>query len=157
MVTKDMKEQIQYACQAKEMHEYLRELNGWTDRQLAGINLQGIGIAKKRLQLHRSIVTTKMLHNWLNVGKQKGYMSKDHRCPGCSEDTKISSTCITANTLICNRPLQRQSQLRNRNLFGMVCHQKYTMGMWMQCVEQHTNHTLIFSMMVPQQKKWKKS
>jgi hypothetical protein len=72
MVTKDMNEQIQYASQAPEMCDYMCGVMGWTRT--------GIGVAKKRLQLHRSICTTKMLYEWLNVGKQKGYMKQDHRC-----------------------------------------------------------------------------
>jgi hypothetical protein len=88
MVTKDMNAQIQYASQAPQMTEYIRGVTGWTDAQLGGVNTRGLGIAKKRLPLHRSIRTTKMLYEWLNVGKQKGYMSRDHRCPGCGENNE---------------------------------------------------------------------
>lgn len=88
MVTKDMSAQIQYSSQAPEMTEYIRGVTGWTDAQLAGVNTRGLGIAKKQLPLHRSIRTTKMLYEWLNVGKQKGCMSRDHRCLGCGENNE---------------------------------------------------------------------
>ena len=86
MVTTEIKEQIQTAFQVKEMSGYMMERTGWTDRQLASVNLIGLGRAKKRLDLCRSIRTTKMLYDWLNLGKQKGYMKKDPRCPCCGAE-----------------------------------------------------------------------
>jgi hypothetical protein len=99
MVTKDMNEQIQYANQAPEMCEYMCGVMGWTSDQLACVNTRGIGVAKKRLQLHRSIRTTKMLYEWLNVGKQKGYMKQDHRCAACGDFFKRGESPKT-NTLV---------------------------------------------------------
>jgi hypothetical protein len=86
MVTTELKEQIQSAYQTKAMHSYMTERFGWTDANIANVNFVGIGRAKKRLKLERSIRTTKMLYDWLNVGKQKGYMKMDHRCPCCGEE-----------------------------------------------------------------------
>jgi ribonuclease HI len=88
MVTKDVNGQIQYARQAPQMMEYICERTGWTTSQMACVNTRSLGIAKKRLDLSRSIRTTKMLYDWLNLGIQKGYMKKDHRCPGCGDDNE---------------------------------------------------------------------
>jgi hypothetical protein len=88
MVTTELKEQIQFAYQTPGMHNYMAERFGWTDGDIARINFTALGRAKRRLPFERSIRTTKMLYNWLNVGKQKGYMGLEQRCPCCGTEVE---------------------------------------------------------------------
>ena len=83
MVTCEMEEQIQYAAHSKQQFAYLRKKYEWTDRQLQAMNWRAIGPAKKRLKRDVSICTTKMMHEWLNVGTQKAYMKQEDFCSGC--------------------------------------------------------------------------
>jgi len=90
LVTTKMDEQIQYAAHAGPMLEYIQQKFEWTHQQTDGINWKGIRLAKRRLKRHESIRTSKMMHDWLNVGKQKGYMKQETICPCCGteeEDT----------------------------------------------------------------------
>ena len=91
MVTTELNEQIQYASQAPKMFEYIRERFEWTDRQCSCTSWKSLGRAKTRLPRHRSIRITKMLYGWLNVGRQKGKMGKEHICPCCGteEETQL--------------------------------------------------------------------
>ena len=43
------------------------------------------GRAKSRLKLQQSIRTTKMLFEWLSVGKQKEKMKQNGTCPCCGK------------------------------------------------------------------------
>ena len=43
----------------------------WVDAQLSGVNWKAIGPAKRRLSHDQSIRTSKMMHLWLSIGKQK--------------------------------------------------------------------------------------
>jgi hypothetical protein len=88
MVTTELKEQIQYAYQAPEMHRYMSERFGWTEGDISSINFTALGRAKRRIPFGRSIRTTKMLYNWLNVGKQKGYMGLEPKCPCCGKEVE---------------------------------------------------------------------
>lgn len=85
MVTTEMNEQIAYAVHAKDQFEYLHGLYEWTDAQTQTINWKAIGWAKERLRRHKSIRISKMMHQWLNVGKQKGRMGKPDQCPCCGK------------------------------------------------------------------------
>ena len=88
MVTTQMNEQIQYAAQAPEMIKYICKVHEWTEDQFKSINMRGVGRAKKRLTLYQSIRTSKMMFDWLNVGKQKQKMHQDGTCPCCGETTE---------------------------------------------------------------------
>lgn len=80
-----MNEQIQYASQAPEMIEYIRKVMEWTDMQYENVNMRGLGRAKCCLKLHHSIRTSKMLFEWLNVGKKKERMQQNGICPCCGD------------------------------------------------------------------------
>ena len=69
-VTTKCDEPIQYALHAKPMFAHLLEQYEWVDTstQLSSINWRSIGLVKNRLSKDQSIRTTKMIHNWLNVG-----------------------------------------------------------------------------------------
>ena len=67
------------------MKEYMKKVMEWTDTQLDSVNTRGIGRAKSRVNLQQSIRTSKMMYDWLNVGKQKSKMGKEGRCPCCGE------------------------------------------------------------------------
>ena len=88
MVTTEMNEQISYAAHANNQFEYLHGLYEWTDTQTQTINWRGVGTAKKRLKRHSSIRISKMMHQWLNVGKQKGRMGKHDQCPCCGKESE---------------------------------------------------------------------
>ena len=88
MVTTEMNEQIAYAAHAENQFEYIRKIFEWTDAQTTTINWKAIGLAKKRLKLHESIRISKMMHEWLNVGKQKGRMGQHDQCPCCGLETE---------------------------------------------------------------------
>ena len=75
-VTTKMDEQIHYAVHALEMFEYLCERFKSFDAQLSGVNWKAIGLAKRRLSHDQSIRTSKMMHVWLNIGKQKAHITK---------------------------------------------------------------------------------
>ena len=83
MVTTEMKEQIEYAAHAPDMFTYLRGKYEWTDNQLHSINWKALRLAKRRLTRRASIRTSKMLHEWLNVGRQKAKLQQDSTCPCC--------------------------------------------------------------------------
>jgi hypothetical protein len=84
VVTTDLNEQILKAGNSRKMLEYAADKFGWTDNQAtATVNWRAIGQAKRRLKLHSSVRTTKMMYDWLNVGSQKRKMSGDGTCPCC--------------------------------------------------------------------------
>ena len=86
MVTTEINEQIQWAAHAPAMFTYLRGRYEWTDNQLGSVNWRAMRLAKKRLKRHQSIRTSKMLHEWLNLGHQKMKMGQDELCPCCGLD-----------------------------------------------------------------------
>jgi len=84
VVTTDLNEQILKAGNSRKMLEYAADKFGWTDNQAtATVNWRAIGQAKRRLKLHSSVRTTKMMYDWLNVGSQKRKMGGDGTCPCC--------------------------------------------------------------------------
>lgn len=60
-----------YKMHSQAQLEYLQHKFEWTTQQIEAINWWGVRFAKKRLKRHVSILTSKMMHKWLNVGKQK--------------------------------------------------------------------------------------
>ena len=88
MVTTEMKEQIQYAAQVPQMKKYIKKRFRCTDEAFEEINWRALGRAKKRLKLHQSIRTSKMIYGWLNIGVQKRYMGQDSTCPCCGNATE---------------------------------------------------------------------
>ena len=88
-VTTKMDEQIHYAAHASEMFEYLCERFEWVDAQLSGLSWKVIGLVKRRLFHDQSIWTSKMMHSWLNIGKQKARITKraaDAAGPCCGHE-----------------------------------------------------------------------
>ena len=83
MLTTEMAEQIEYAAHAPDMFVYLQGKYKWTDNQLHSINWKAIRLAKRRLTRRVSIRTSKMLHEWLNVGRKKAKLKQDSTCPCC--------------------------------------------------------------------------
>ena len=84
-----MDEQIHYAAHAPEMFKYLCERFEWVDAQLSGVNWKAIGLAKRRLSHDQSIRTSKMMHLWLNIGKQKARITRraaDAKCSCCGHE-----------------------------------------------------------------------
>ena len=75
-VTTKMNEQLHYAIHDPQMFEYLCECLEWVDAQLSGVNWKAIGLAKRRLPHDQFIQTSKMMHLWLNIGKQKAHITK---------------------------------------------------------------------------------
>ena len=61
-------------------HPRLSKTYKWNCRR---DNWRAIGRAKKRLKLHESIRTTKMMFGWLNTGTQKKKMGQIETCPCC--------------------------------------------------------------------------
>ena len=91
-VTTICDEQVQYALHAKPMFAYLLEKYAWVDAQLSSINWRAIGLIKNRLSTDKSIRTTKMMHNWLNVGHQKVKLTRNEGagpCPCCGSAYEI--------------------------------------------------------------------
>ena len=88
MVTTEMKEQIQYAAQLPQMKKYIKKMFRCTEEAFEEINWGALGRAKKRLKLHQSIRTSKMIYGWLNIGVQKKYMGQDSTCPCCGNATE---------------------------------------------------------------------
>ena len=87
MITRDMNKQIQLASQAPEMIAYIRKRFGWSRRQYHSANMAALGRVKGRFKLHRSIRTTKLLYDWLNVGVQKrDHHGEDATCPCCGKE-----------------------------------------------------------------------
>ena len=99
MVTTEMEEQIQYHAHEEALRTYVLNKFEWTDNEYDSINWRAIGIAKERLKLNRSIRISKMMHNWLNVGRQKQMIDEalnDGLCPCCGlevEDQEHLYTC----------------------------------------------------------------
>ena len=68
------------------MFKYLCDKFEWTDRQTSEINWKAMGLAKRRLTHAESIRISKLMHEWLNVGKQKERIhgsATDALCPCC--------------------------------------------------------------------------
>ena len=97
-----MDEQIHCAAHAPEIFEYLCERFEWVDAQLSGVNWKAIGLAKRRLSHDQSTCTSKMMHLWLDIGKQKARITRraaDAACPCCGhklEDQVHLYTCSHA-------------------------------------------------------------
>lgn len=83
MVTTEMKEQIHYAAHAPKMLQHVQDHLKRTKETVEEINWRAIGRAKKRLKLHESIRTSKMMYGWLNVGTQKRHLGQISTCPCC--------------------------------------------------------------------------
>eukprot|EP00956_Cyclotella_meneghiniana_P036287 scaffold123739_cov39-Cyclotella_meneghiniana.AAC.1 len=83
-----MKEQIQYAAQVPQMKKYIKKRFRCSDEAFEEINWRALGRAKKKLKLHQSIRTSKMIYGWLNIGVQKRYMGQDSTCPCCGNATE---------------------------------------------------------------------
>ena len=87
IVTTKMNEQIQLASQTTKMMAYVADKFDWTDDQTrTTVNWRAIGQAKRRLDLYRSIRTSKMMYGWLNTGRQKKKLGGDHLCPCCGSE-----------------------------------------------------------------------
>jgi hypothetical protein len=104
MVTSHMAEQIQYAGQAPQMFQYIRDRFEWTDQQCTAINWKGIGVAKKRLTRPKSHRTTQMMYGWLNVGHQKVKLEQDGLCPCCGQEEETQ-----LHLYRCTNPKMRES------------------------------------------------
>ena len=68
------------------MFAYLLDRYEWVDTQIPPINWKAIGLVKNRLSKDKSIRTTKMMHNWLNMGHQKVKITRNEEagtCPCC--------------------------------------------------------------------------
>lgn len=93
LVTTELEEQIHYAAHSRPLLTYVRDKFNWTDNDVNGINWRAIGHAKNRLKLNDNVRISKMMHDWLNVGRQKNkfdYLIYDGLCPCCGsveEDT----------------------------------------------------------------------
>ena len=85
MVTTEVDAPINFAAHSNNQFQYLRQKIEWTDSQLTAINWKAIGAAKRRLKRAASIRTTKMMHEWLNIGEQKAKMHQDDTCPCCGD------------------------------------------------------------------------
>ena len=84
------------------MLAYIADNFEWTDAQARCINYQAIGIAKKRLNDLRSILTSQLMHGWLNLGVQKERMGDDPTCPccgRCDEDSLHLYQCENLNMM----------------------------------------------------------
>ena len=55
----------------------------WVDAKFSSINWRAIGLIKNRLSMDQSIRTTKMMHNWLNVGHQKVKIARNEEAGTC--------------------------------------------------------------------------
>ena len=58
------------------------------DAQLSSISWKAICLIKNRLSKNQSIKTTKIMHNWLNVGRQKAKIERNEEacaCPCCGD------------------------------------------------------------------------
>ena len=103
LVTTELEEQIHYAAHARPLLAYVRDKFEWTDSEIDGINWRAIGHAKARLKLNDNVRISKMMHDWLNVGKQKrkfDHLIYDGRCPCCGneeEDTVHLYRCTHAD------------------------------------------------------------
>ena len=101
-VTTKMDEQIHYAVHTPGMFEYLGERFEWVDARLSGVNWKVTGLAKQRSSHDQRIRTSKMMHLWLNISKQKAHITKrsaDAACPCCGhelEDQVRLYTCSHA-------------------------------------------------------------
>ena len=89
-ITTKMDEQLHYAAHAPKMFEYLCERFEWVDAHLSGANWEAIGLAKRRLSHDQPIQTSKMMHLWLNIGKQKACIKKgQQRLPAHAAGTSL--------------------------------------------------------------------
>ena len=85
------------------MFSYLLERYEWVDAQLSSINWRAIGLVKNRLSKDQSIRTSKMMHNWLNVGHQKAKIARNKEvgvCPCCGDAHESQDhlyQCVHAN------------------------------------------------------------
>ncbi|KAL7523045.1 hypothetical protein ACHAWF_000338, partial [Thalassiosira exigua] len=86
MVTTDMEEQIQYKAHADALRSYTIAKFEWTQVQYDSVNWRAIGLAKQRLNMTTNVQISKMMHHWLNVGKQKLLFEQildNGKCPCC--------------------------------------------------------------------------
>ena len=75
LVTTNLDKRIQLALYGDGMISYLQGKYKWTKSETDGINFKAISLAKARLPHVSSILVSKMVHDWLNVGHQKKRIS----------------------------------------------------------------------------------
>ena len=99
MVTTEMEEQIQYKAHSNALRSYTIGKFEWTQTQYDSVNWRALGLAKQRLTMTKNVQISKMMHHWLNVGKQKLLFEQildNGKCPCCGtaeEDQEHLYTC----------------------------------------------------------------
>ncbi|KAL7545317.1 hypothetical protein ACHAWF_008670 [Thalassiosira exigua] len=89
MVTTEMEDQIQYRAHEEALRTYVINKFEWTPELHACVNWRALGTAKNRLKMNDNIRISKLLHNWLNVGRQKKKIEQiihDGKCPCCGTE-----------------------------------------------------------------------
>ncbi|KAL7547196.1 hypothetical protein ACHAWF_010516 [Thalassiosira exigua] len=89
MVTTEMEDQIQYRTHEEALGTYVINKYEWIPELHACVNWRAIGTAKNRLKMNDNIRISKLLHNWLNVGRQKKKIEQiihDGKCPCCGTE-----------------------------------------------------------------------
>ncbi|KAL7550562.1 hypothetical protein ACHAWF_015354 [Thalassiosira exigua] len=107
MVTTEMEDQIQFRAHEEALRTYVMTKYEWTPEMHACVNWRAIGTAKNRLKMNRNIRTSKLMHNWLNVGKQKKKIEQvihDGKCPCCGTEDEDQEHLYT-----CTHPKMREA------------------------------------------------
>ncbi|KAL7524207.1 hypothetical protein ACHAWF_001630 [Thalassiosira exigua] len=86
MVTTEMEEQIQYKAHTDALRRYTTANFEWTQTHYDLVDWRVLGLAKHRLNMITNVQVSKMMHHWLNVGKQKLLFEQildNGKCPCC--------------------------------------------------------------------------
>jgi hypothetical protein len=88
-VTSHILHQIRLKIQGAKYRKYLQEKYDWDDITWDSIDWKGIKSGFLSLGPLKRIKTSKSMHGWLNIGRQKSKISPDavnsHKCPRCHE------------------------------------------------------------------------